>query len=43
LKGDLAKEFDLLRKHYVERDEFSTCKVGVDYNDLIAAGFEAHK
>lgn len=32
-------EFDLLRKHYVERDEFSTCKITGGYNDLNAVGF----
>ena len=43
LSGDPAKEFDLLRKHYVERDEFSTCKVAVAYNDLKAVNFTTNK
>lgn len=43
LSGDAAKEFDLLRKHYVERDEFSTCKVAINYNDLVAVNFTAIK
>jgi len=38
-KGQIGGEFDLLRKHYVERDEFSTCKITGGYNDLNAVGF----
>ena len=32
-------KFDLLRKHYVERDEFSTCKITGGDSDLNAVGF----
>lgn len=39
LNGDISVEFDLLRKHYVERDEYSTCQVGIRYNDLKSVGF----
>jgi len=35
----IGGEFDLLRKHYVERDEFSTCKITAGYKDLNAVGF----
>ena len=33
------KGFDWLRKHYVERDEYATCKITGGYSDLDAVGF----
>ena len=38
-RSHVGGEFDYLRKHYVERDEFSTCQVAKEYVDLLALGF----